>query len=130
VKVYFNDPITQTIGPPPLVGRPTALSFSEIQSLIKQLRMEGWDERAVVTRRVFHPSGNPNMYDMCRPINWGIVIDLRTTAIVVTGQPYLPIKVRWVDDGSISEHWPEELVMIHESMGQWETDQRVKERLE
>lgn len=127
VEVYFNEPIEEEIKPLQPV-RPTSFSYQDVQVLARRLRAEGWDERAIVSlRREFPHSGLPNWYEMGRPQNWGIVMDLRTTVVAPTGTPYKPIKVRWVSDGSITDHWPEELVLIHEALSFFETEQKLKE---
>jgi hypothetical protein len=47
----------------------------------------------------------------------------------MTSEPYLPLTVRWVKDGSISKHWPEELVLIHKAMPWSELAKDIKEQI-
>lgn len=131
-RVLFNKPIEEEIKPVrggPASGRPTSLPFNQIQNLCRALRETGWNERSVVAKRSFYPHGAPNDYEMCQPVSWGVVTDLRVTAMPMTSEPYLPLTVRWVKDGSISKHWPEELVLIHKAMPWSELAKDIKEQI-
>lgn len=123
-KVLFNKPIKILIpGPTPVVEEPakkTKMTHAEIMQLVNTWQRQGWDDRAIVTRITQWK------YEMAAPLNWGVVIDLKRSAPMV-GE-YIPLVVRWVKDGSISYHWPEDLVLIHESLSQWDMDQRLKEQ--
>lgn len=127
-RVFFGAPIMGEIKAPQPPGRPTQLGYQEIQALCKGLREVGMQERAVVTlRRVFAGSGMTNNYEMNRPVNWGVVTDLKAT-VGFTGAVYFPLKVQWIKDGSITEHWPEDLLLIHEAKSSWEMDNLIKEK--
>jgi hypothetical protein len=128
-RVFFNKPISGEIKPPGPPGRPTVLSYQEVQDLCRQLRTEGFDIRAIVIKRVMYTNGQPDIYNMSRPINWGSVVDLRSTSITTSGQPYFPLKVQWVKDGSISEHWPEDVFLLHKAMSQYEIENVIKEQM-
>lgn len=117
-RVLFERPVCETINPNVGKARPTDPNYQEVQQFCRDIRAEGFDERAVVTMLKLYTSGQPATYDMAKPENWGIVIGLRTSSFISPGSVYLPIKVQWVKDGSISEHWPENLMLIHRAMQQ------------
>jgi hypothetical protein len=128
-QVFFGAPIFGEIKAPAPVGRPTQMGYAEIQNLCRDLRQKGLQDRSIVTLvRRFSGSGLTNNYEMNKPLNWGVVTDLKTT-VGFTGAAYFPLKVQWVKDGAITEHWPEELLLIHEAKSSWDLDNLIKEVL-
>lgn len=125
-KVEFNKPICISIdAPKPAAQTPAAgtthtimLSHSEIQQLVRGYIERGIDERAVVVL------ASHSKYAKMAPYNWGVVMDLHRCN--PSAGPYYPLSVKWVKDGSVTKHWPEDVIIIHESISTWETEQRVK----
>lgn len=122
-EVLFNAPVCIALDAPPSEkplghpeNRPHHFTYPEIRALVETYRAEGWDERAIVVR------ANESTYCRSVPVNWGVVIDLNTQPGVM-GQTYMPIKVRWVMSGNVSNHWPEDLLLIHKSIDQWSLEQ-------
>lgn len=126
-RVFFPAPIIGEVAAPRPPGRPTILAYHEIQNLTKALRDDGWDVRSVVSKLIKFNSGTLNYYEMARPLSWGVIVDVRNT-VGITGTVYFPFKVQWVADGSISEHWPEELVLIHDAVSQHTVENIIRGR--
>lgn len=78
---------------------------------------EGWAEKAVVVLR------GPR-YKVISAMNWGIVIDLQKYC-QPAGTPYRPIKVRWVENGVTTTHWPEDLILLHKPLSLWEIENEM-----
>lgn len=122
-QVVFNAPICIILDPP---DRPDhvdpnhvkAFTYEEIRGMTKKYMEQGWDERAIVARAEVH------RFNVSVPYNWGVVIDLNRTPMA-GGTQYAPIKVRWIGSSTTSNHWPEELLLIHKSISMWELDQLV-----
>jgi hypothetical protein len=115
-EVLFNAPICIELDAPeheePLGhpnNRPHHFTYTEIKTLTDKYHEDGWDERAVVVRSTC------SIYARSVPSNWGFITALNTT-MGNFGQVYCPIIVRWALDGSITRHWPEDLLLIHKSM--------------
>lgn len=122
-RVYFDPPVCFQVNPPTVNGRKAQYLYGEVTEIARKLRMAGWDHRAIVVKRQFYAgSGWPNMTEMAKTSSWGAVLQITTT--VSADRPYLPLKVVWFVDGSITEHWPEELFLVHESMTQTELDKQ------
>lgn len=129
-RVHFNEPIVTEIKARAPAERPHALSYHEISALVRKLRDEGFDERAIVVHRVVFPNGMPNKWLMGNPMNWGVVRELRTTVIMGGTEPYRPIKVQWAKDGQQEYYWPEDLILIHSAISQYGVEQVIKEQLD
>lgn len=118
-EVCFNVPVIKEI----LAPKPARheMTFGEIQALVARYTKYGWDERAIVTR------SEGTEYQRAQPDNWGVVTALRKHA-GISEKPYVPFTVRWVRDGSISTHWPEDLCFIHDALTYTEVSQILKDQ--
>ncbi len=105
--VLFNEPICLSLSPPEPEGRPTYPEHAQIQSILSELRAEGYDTRAVVVLG--------DRYEMYyeEPKNWGFVVDMRTWHRQTDPKPYKPIGVKWLSGAETTYYWPEELKLIH-----------------
>ncbi len=119
-EVCFNPPIYIEIAAPVPEGRKDTYSYTEIIRLTDDMRLDGWDERAIVMLRSLQ-----NKYYNAMPSNWGIVVDLKRT--MVYRDVFYPLKVKWFD-GSTSEHWPEDLFMVHRAISRLEVDELINKQ--
>jgi hypothetical protein len=126
-RVYYDAPVCIQINPVSANGRKVQYLYTEITEICRKLRMAGWDTHAIVVKREVYPSGFLAMYEMRKPAKWGVVTQLNHTA--PTDRPYVPLKVTWFMDGTVSDHWPEDLFMVMESMSQHELEQQFKAEL-
>jgi hypothetical protein len=126
-RVYFDPPVFGQINPVSSTGRRATYLYTEITEICRKLRDAGWDHRAIVVERKLYPNGSLAMFDMANPKQWGFVQQLNQIAAV--DRAYVPIKVQWFE-GSISEHWPEDLFLIHCSETQSSLDNLFKATLE
>lgn len=117
IQVLFNEPIFGEIkAPTPAVK---TWSYNEILELTARYAKRGWSERAVVVL-----SGHTDYYN-AQPMNWGVVTLLRKHP-GITGEPYMPLQVQWINQGSISKHWPEDLFFIHLALDKTDIDDIIK----
>jgi hypothetical protein len=125
--VHFDPPISFQVGPATAAGRKNAYLYTEITEIVRKLRVAGWDHRAIVVERKLYPSGFLATFDMVKPQNWGVVQQLNQTA--PSDRDYRPLRVIWFEDGTISEHWPEDLFLVHESETQTDLEDQFKAEL-
>lgn len=119
-KVCFDPPICVEIDAPARPGRPLDMPYQDKLSLIAHLKNGGWDDRAVVTLR------SHQRYTVLTPISWGVVIDMNRVS-PLGQEPYKPIKVKWCRDGKTTDHWPEELYLLHKPLTVWDIDEVMEE---
>ena len=108
VAVLFNEPICIELNPPEQPGRPQFPTHEAIQNLLRDIKDDGFDIRAVVVLGGKYPYYNKE------PKNWGVVVDLKTWHRAGDVNPYKPIGVKWVGiAGETQYFWPEELLLLH-----------------
>jgi hypothetical protein len=103
-KVFFEKIITFELVPENIGPDRENLTSGEIHAIAADCRKSGFNERAVVVKRMEYN------HQMENPKNWGVVIDLRTWKSVNTSI-FCPLKVQWLN-GSTSDEWPDDLILI------------------
>lgn len=126
-EVLFDEPVSFEINPEKkLLSKENNddPSHDEITALVRDCRALGLDENAVVVRR-----GTEWHYKRCR--QWGIIVNLKGWRN--PGTPYFPLEVLWFDDTPTaprtSQHFPEDLFVIHEAKVGGEIEYTIKEQL-
>lgn len=100
--------------------RYTEMDYSSREKLVKMYQARGWSERAIVVLSGRHDFWNNN------PNNWGVVVNV--SAAKVYDKPYYPFVIKWVKDGSFSNHWPEDLVFLHSALTVAEIEWAVRDQ--
>lgn len=114
-NVVFNQPIEIEIKAPKVPVRGEGLDHTQIQTVITQLKDDGFDEGAIVVRR------KDSRWERKRPSSWGIITNM------VKWRQYQnpgwdPIQVKWIMNGQLTNHWGEDLLVIYEPYTTLELD--------
>lgn len=92
--------------PPPAI-RGYNISYAERTTIAENAKQFGFSKGCVVTLRT------NNEYQRISPMSWGIIIDNPVWEYDFNNHLYAPCKVQWVNGGTASHHWVDELIITH-----------------
>lgn len=119
-KVVFNAPEVEDILPPAPEDRSAGMDYAAITALCGKMREQGLGDAAIVTRK------DQQLHEMRLPLNWGVVKDMRTYRGT---SPYVPLLIIWFKDGSASQMWPDDVIVIHPYVDYQTMERRIREQL-
>lgn len=120
--VVFNEPVSEFIPSKEPIPRGANMDHSEITALVAEMKQKGLGDNAIVVRR------NNMMHEMRSPKNWGIIRDMRTYRQGYSGV-YIPLLICWLDDGHVTQDWPEDILVVHPALEWQAMDARFKSQL-